>query len=132
MIYLDAAAVVKLVRIEPESHALLGWLAERSSARRVSSSLIEVEVSRAVRRFAPTALSQVPAVLDSLHQYEIDASIRRSAASLPDPMLRSLDAIHLATALELGDELQQFVSYDRRLLAFASKAGLPVASPVPS
>ena len=129
MIYLDAAAVVKLVRREPESDALLGWLADRSEARWVSSALVEVEVWRAIRRYVPAALNQVTTAMTTLNQFEIDAAIRSSAASLPDPLLRTLDAIHLATALQLGDELQEFVTYDARLLAAASGAGLTTASP---
>lgn len=76
----------------------------------MSSALVEVEVRRAIRRYVPAALHQVAAVMATLDQFEIDASIRSSAASLPDPLLRALDAIHLATALQLGSELQGFVT----------------------
>jgi predicted nucleic acid-binding protein len=71
----------------------------------------------------------VPAVVSRLYRYDIDAGIRAAAAAFPDPTLRSLDAIHLATAQRLGADLQAFVTYDKRLLTAAEAYGLPVASP---
>ena len=129
MIYLDSAAVVKLVRHEPSTAALVGWLNARTGVPLVSSVLVEVEVPRALRRSAPAALPAVPATLGRLYRLEIDATVRAAAASFLDPNLRSLDAIHLATALQLGSQLNFFLSYDSRLLAFAQVAGLPVARP---
>lgn len=133
MIYLDAAAVVKLVRQEAETTALVSWLNARPRTPWVCSALVEIEVSRALRRSAPQALAFVPAVLARLYRMEIDGTVRSTAAAYPDPLLRSLDAIHLATAQLLAGEpgagLDAFVTYDRRLLASAAAAGLPVASP---
>lgn len=128
MIYLDSSALVKLVHPEQDSVALVSWLA---TARRpaITSALAEVEVERAVRRTAPAALPAVPTVLSTVFLFDIDATIRRAAARLADPLLRSLDAIHLATALELGAELHAFVAYDKRLLAAAAATGLPTARP---
>jgi predicted nucleic acid-binding protein len=129
LIYLDSSALIKLVHHEPESKALLSWLvAQRLPA--VSSVLAEVEVERAIRRAAPAALPAVPAVLSTVFLFEIDAAIRRGAAVLADPLLRSLDAIHLATALEFGSELQAFVAYDSRLLTAANAKGLTAVCPV--
>ncbi len=133
MIYLDTAALVKLVRREPESDALADWLDARSPMLWVSSTLVEVELPRALRRTEPDLLGDVPGVLARVARYEIDELVRAAAAAYPDPDLRSLDAIHLATARSIfGDHLSAFVSYDRRLLAAAETFGLPTASPAPA
>jgi len=130
MLYLDTAALVKLVRPELESTALADWLDERADQPWVSSALIEVELPRALRRVEPELLPDVPPVIARVARHEIDDTVRSTAASYPDPNLRSLDAIHLATAKGVfGPHLTAFVSYDQRLLAAAAAAGLPTASP---
>ena len=133
MIYLDSAAVVKLVRQESHSVELVAWLDGHRDVPLVSSALVEVEVPRALRRSAPQALVGVPAAVGRLFRLEIDATIRAIAAAFAEPTMRSLDAIHLATAQVLANEagatLTAFVTYDQRLLASARTAGLPTASP---
>jgi predicted nucleic acid-binding protein len=130
MLYLDTAALVKLVRPEPESEALADWLDARSPAPWVSSVLVEVELPRALRRTQPALLAGVPAVIARLARYEIDEVVRATAAAYPDPDLLGLDAIHLATASAVfGTRLDAFVTYDHRLLEAAKGVGLPVASP---
>ncbi len=133
MIYLDSAAIVKLAHPEKESADLRSWLAERAGIPRVTSVLAEVEVPRAIQRHAPASLSNVPLVLGTIARFEIDTAVRALAASYSEPLLRSLDAIHLATAqvlnAELSGSLQAFVTYDRRLLAAVQLAGLDAASP---
>jgi uncharacterized protein len=133
VIYLDSAAVVKLVRQESHSVDLVAWLDGHRDVPLVSSALVEVEVPRALRRSAPQALVGVPAAVGRLFRLEIDATIRATAAAFAEPTLRSLDAIHLATAQVLANEagatLTAFVTYDQRLLASARAAGLPIASP---
>lgn len=133
MIYLDSAAVVKLVRQETNSADLVTWLNAQGDVPLVSSALVEVEVPRALRRSAPQALVGVPAAVGRLFRLEIDGTIRATAAAFAEPTLRSLDAIHLATAQVLVNEsgagLLAFVTYDRRLLESAKAAGLPTASP---
>ena len=129
MIYLDSAAIVKLVHRESRSLDLAAWLNARPGVPLVSSALVEVEVPRAIRRSAPARLVGVPAALARLARLDIDATIRAAAATLPDPLLRSLDAIHVATAAQLGSRLQWFVTYDVRLQRAAQQAGLVVASP---
>ena len=133
MIYLDSAAVVKLVRQEAGSTELVSWLNAHADVPLVSSALVEVEVPRALRRSAPQALIGVPAAVGRLFRMEIDSTIRATAAAFTEPTLRSLDAIHLATAQLLTNEsgvtLTAFVTYDRRLLDSAKAAGLPTASP---
>ena len=133
MIYLDSAAVVKLVRQEANSADLVAWINAQGDAPLVSSALVEVEVPSALRRSAPQALVGVPAAIGRLFRLEIDGTIRATAAAFAEPTLRSLDAIHLATAQvlvnESGSALLAFVTYDRRLLDCAKAAGLPTASP---
>ena len=133
MIYLDSAAIVKLVHREAESDALDRWLAERPGQTRVTSALAEVEVPRAILRYAPSSQPRVLAVLGSIDRFEIDAAVRGVAASQAGEILGSLDAIHIATALVLAAELGRsevtFVTYHKRLLTAAGTAGLPTASP---
>lgn len=133
MIYLDSAAIVKLVRQEDHSAELVGWLNAHQDEPLVASALVEVEVPRALRRAAQQSLVGVPAVLSRLYRLEIDGTVRATAAAYAEPALRSLDAIHLATAQlianESGGGLTAFVTYDQRLLATAAALGLPTASP---
>lgn len=132
MIYLDSAALVKLVRVESESAALVAWLNEQPSLPLVASTLVEVEVPRALRRSQPGVLGSVAAVLARLYRVEINSAVRAIASAYPDPMLRSLDAIHLATADLLADSgtpVTAFVTYDKRLAETAHQSGLPVAMP---
>ena len=133
MIYLDSAAVVKLIRQEALSSELVAWLNQRHDETLVSSAVVEVEVPRALRRSAPQSLIGVPTALARLYKIEIDPTIRATAGAYTDALLRSLDAIHLATAQLLAVEsegaLSGFVTYDKRLLAAASAAGMPTASP---
>lgn len=125
--YVDSSALVKLVRREPETGALERYLV---AAGALASSLIAaVEVSRAVARVAPESVADVAPVLEALNLLAFDARIAARAAALSPAGLRTLDAIHLATALELGDELTAFVSYDDRLSAAARDLGLPVVAP---
>jgi uncharacterized protein len=130
MIYLDTSALVKVLRREPESAALADWLDARAPTPWVSSMLIEVELPRALRRTDPTLLADVPATVARVARYEIDDVVRAAAAAYPDPNLRSLDAIHLATARAVfGGQLAAFVSYDERQLDVAATLGLPIDSP---
>jgi hypothetical protein len=133
VIYLDSAAVVKLVRREPGSAELTSWLNERPGEALVSSVLVDVEVPRALRRAAPQALAGVPGALTRLYRLEIDQTVRATAAAYEDPALRSLDAIHLATAQLLagqpGAEQLTFVTYDQRLLKAAEAMALAIAAP---
>jgi uncharacterized protein len=132
VIYLDTAALVKLVRIEAESAALVTWLNAHASEPVVASALVEVEVPRALRRSQPGVLGSVAAVLARLHRVEINAAVRATAGAYVDPTLRSLDAIHLATAellIAAGKTLTAFVTYDKRLAQTVGNAGLPVVAP---
>lgn len=130
MLYLDTSALIKLIRREAESDALADWLDARTPAPWVSSTLIEVELPRALRRADPSLLSEVATIVARVSRYEVDEVVRAAAAAYPDATLRSLDAIHLATGDAIfGTALTAFVSYDERLLEAASAAGLPTAAP---
>jgi predicted nucleic acid-binding protein len=132
MIYLDSSAAVKLVHSEPETRALRDWLDERADISWVSSALIEVESYRALARHAPDAVSRLPAVLDLVDVVDVTPQIRATACTLRPVSVRSLDAIHLATALLFGDRLTAFIAYDTRLANAAKAAGLPAEVPVSS
>jgi predicted nucleic acid-binding protein len=130
MLYLDTSAVVKLIRREPETDALADWLDDHQPTPWVSSTLVEVELPRALRRTDSSLLTRVPAVIARIARYEIDDVVRAAAAAFPDPELRSLDAIHLATATAIfARSLIAFVCYDQRLLSAATAVRLPVESP---
>jgi hypothetical protein len=129
MIYLDSAAVVKLVHAETESQALRDWLNARAETGWISSVLTEIESFRALARYAPEAISRLPAVLDLIELVGVDPPVRILAQTAKPATVRSLDAIHLGTALHARPVLTSFVTYDKRLLDAARAAGLPVDSP---
>lgn len=130
MIYLDSSALVKLAIAEPESAGLLRWLAAQPNLVRVASSVIRVEVPRAVWRADPSALPESYLVIRRTAEIELTDEVLSKAASVRPVTLHAINAIHLASALVLRQELTSFVSYDKRLLAAAKDAGLPTASPV--
>jgi predicted nucleic acid-binding protein len=125
--YLESSALVKLVVVEEESEALQDALLEWP--RRVSSRLAVVEVLRTVRRRDAARESLARNVLARLALVVIGDRVLFAAAQLDPIGLRSLDAIHLATALRLRSRLGAFVSYDARQLEAAEALELPVASP---
>ncbi len=129
MIYLDSAAVVKLVHAEPESAVLRSWLGERAEIQWISSVLTEIESFRALARYAPEAASRLPAVLDQIDLIDLDQRIRMLAQTVIPAAVRSLAAIHLATALRSRSSLTSFVTYDKRLLDAAQAAGMPIDAP---
>ena len=129
MIYLDTSAFVKLIRGERETSALQTFLRERSDAPLVASALLVVETRRAVLRQARGDLARADLLLTRIDQVDITRAVLEAASRLPDPTLRSLDAIHLATALQLGRDLDALVTYDSRLAAAAGRQGVPVVTP---
>ena len=129
MIYLDSAAVVKLAHAEPESAALRGWLDDRAETPWISSVLTEIEAFRALARYAPEAASRLPAILDQIDLIDLDQTVRTLARTVTPATVRSLDAIHLGTALRSRPALTSFVTYDKSLLDAAQAAGLPIDSP---
>ena len=87
----------------------------------VSSDLLRTELLRVTRRVDPEQMTRARALLDSLTLLKLSTTLCERAAMLDPVVLRSLDALHVAAALELGDELEGVVTYDRRL-AEASRA----------
>jgi predicted nucleic acid-binding protein len=129
LIYLDSSALVKLVLTEAESPALTRWLAERADLPMVSSVVHRAEVPRAVWRADPSALPRSYRQMKGVERVELSTRVLDTAATLAPPGLRSVDAIHLASALALRGDLTAFVAYDQRLLAAADDLGLPTVSP---
>ncbi|RSM69845.1 PIN domain-containing protein [Kibdelosporangium aridum] len=132
MIYLDSCAIIKLIAQEPESGALADWIEDHARADLVTSMLSEVEVPRALRRGHPQLLGAVTGVLKRLYRIEINDEVRATAAAYLEPNLRSLDAIHLATAdavAALGKNVEAFVTYDKRLAEAAARSGHTVVAP---
>lgn len=130
MIYLDSSALLKLVRVEEYTAALRVWLRDRPDALLISSALARVEVLRACRRIDARLLDTGRAVVGALHLVPVDDALLGAAADLPGSDLRSLDALHLASALRIGPDLQAFVAYDDRLFGAAHAAGLQVIRPI--
>ena len=130
MIYLDTSAFLKTMFDEPESPAIRTYLQTMDSPRFVSSTLLAVEARRGALRANPRRLPRVDLALLRVAQIEMDGPVVETASRLPDPMLRSLDAIHLATALMIRHDVEALMSYDQRMLAAAKAHGLPTASPV--
>lgn len=124
--YLDSSALVKLVARETESAAL--DRVARGLASRASSELAVVEVKRRARQFGAAAEASARVVLGRTELRPVDRDTLNRAAELDPLGLRSLDAIHLATALSL-EGLDVFISYDQRLNEAAVAAGLNVESP---
>jgi predicted nucleic acid-binding protein len=126
--YLDTSVLVKLVVAEAETPALLAWLKVADRAP-VSCDLARTELLRAVRRVAPDRAVQARTVLDSLTLIAVSTAMVEDAGRLEPTLLRSLDALHLAAALALGDDLEGLVTYDDRLAEAAELNGLTVAAP---
>jgi predicted nucleic acid-binding protein len=124
--YLDTSAAVKLVVAEPESGPLTAWL---SGHEVVSSDLLRTELLRAVRRAAPEQMVRARHVLDAIALLTLPSSTFDRAADLDPDLLRSLDALHLAAALDLGDDLEGIVTYDDRLARAALLHGIEVVAP---
>lgn len=126
--YLDTSALVKLVVAEAETGALQAWLAE-AERQPVSCDLARAELLRAVRRGAPDRVGRAREVLDGLVLAEVATATYEEAGRLEPTGLRTLDAVHLAAALDLGDDLEGLVTYDERLATAARSHGVPVVAP---
>jgi predicted nucleic acid-binding protein len=133
LFYADASALVKLLRDEPESSALRAFLA---GADLVSSELILTEIPRAVRRAVDEdpelpfdlLLERAGALLEAIALRAVDRLLLAGAGALDEPALRTLDALHVATAIDLHP-VDAFVTYDERQAAAARLAGLRTVAP---
>lgn len=126
--YVDTSALVKLVVAEPETSALRAWLTEDERGP-VSCDLARTELIRAVRRVAVDRMELARRVLDALTLLDVTTEIFEQAGRLAPPSMRSLDAVHLAAALSLGDDLEALVTYDDRLAEAARAHGIHVLAP---
>lgn len=124
--YLDTSAFIKLVRSEPESHALRQEIAGTDL---ISSALLSVEGRRAARRYGELASTRANAALLTITLLPIDQPILQAAGELEPAELRSLDALHLATILSLGQDLERVYCYDARLTSATRAHGIEVAEP---
>ncbi len=127
--YADTSAVIKLLVEESHSKAFAAFYDAHADAEWASSALLRIELTRAVTRTMPALLPDARDLLLAFSFVAIDDDIVEAAMNEPDRGLRSLDAIHLATARILGADLDALVSYDDRLLKAATDAGLATASP---
>ena len=125
--YLDSSAVVKLAVQEPESLALRRYLRRRQPL--ISSALARTEVLRALLPAGDEALTRGRSVLQRIDLVRVNDRIQNAAGVLRPPELRSLDAIHLATAQELGDELRALITYDDRMVTAARQLGYRIVQP---
>lgn len=125
--YLDSSAIVKLAVAESESAALRGYLRRRGPF--VSSALARTEVGRALAPLGARAVLRGDDVLARLDLVRISDRLLDAAARLPPAELRTLDALHLATAQQLGGSLARVVTYDQRMSAAAQALGWTVVAP---
>jgi len=125
--YLDSSAIVKLVVREAESDALRRYLRQRRPL--VTSALARTEVARALLPLGLVAMRRAQEVLNRLELVRINDRVLADAGAILPADVRSLDAIHIATAILLGPKLRRIVTYDARMTAAARALGLVVVSP---
>lgn len=127
LVYADSSALVKLVIEEPESHALDRHLAAGQTLAVSRVALVEVSRATAIANPAPEVRAETQRLLSSCMLIDVTDGLLRSAAGLASAPVRTLDAIHLASAMRIdADEL---LAYDRRLVEAAAERGIPVVSP---
>ena len=124
--YVDASALVKLVLVEPESPAVYRWFTEAPRIATSRIGIVETVRASSRREHDPAHRDQV---LRDVEVIDLDPAIAGVAAAIAPSAIRTLDAIHLATALALMPELDAFVTYDDRLADAARALGLPVVRP---
>lgn len=131
VVYLDSSAFVKLIAPEPESDSLRSYLQEQDHW--ISASLLRAEVLRAaLRSGSPERLAAARLQLRHVAYVDVTRELMDQCGVLQPPDVRTLDAIHLAAALSLEDDLDRLVTYDDRMLRAAAANGLTVASPRPA
>ncbi|HEY5112251.1 MAG TPA: type II toxin-antitoxin system VapC family toxin [Acidimicrobiales bacterium] len=131
-LYFDSSAIVKVIQLETESPSLFEFLELHSEDQVVTSALARVEVARSLYGADQNCFALMKRHFSRMMTIAIDAEIlERAASMLPGARLRSLDAIHLASAMAVGDGLRSVVTYDARMLDAARVVGLRVSSPAP-
>lgn len=126
--YFDTSALVKLFITEAETEALSAWL-EAQQPVAVTCDLTRTELQRAVKRRDPVLVAKTRRLLDSLDVMTLKPSHFDDAGRRDPVHLRSLDALHIVAALELGDDLEGIVTYDERLAEAAAWHGIAVVAP---
>lgn len=126
--YLETSAAVKLIVSEAETEAMVAWARDHAD-NIVSSDLTRTELLRAVRRDAPDRADRAASLLDRTHIVDLPTSVYGRAAVLDPAILRTLDALHLAAAMEFAADLEGMVTYDDRLASAATVHGITVISP---
>lgn len=130
MLYLDTSALAKLVTLEPETERLRTFLSARPSAIRFASALAHAELLRAAHLVGDDAVATAREVLTRLDLVDVSRELLERAGTLAGGQhLRTLDAIHVATASVAGDRLEAFVTYDARMTQAAAAIGLPIERP---
>ena len=129
MIYLDTSATVKLVTAEQESRALINWLNDHPDEHLATSAIGHIELIRAATRAGAAATAAARNIASTIDTLVLTDTIAAIAATIPPAELRTLDAIHLATAHAHRHGLTAFCVYDRRLLEAAESQDLPTVSP---
>jgi uncharacterized protein len=128
--YLDSSAVVKLIAPEAETPALTAWIANTEpDSGLLVSDLVRTETLRAARRKGGAAVSRAQQVLARFSTVGVSRSAFNLAWSIGSSELRTLDALHLAVSIQLGDDMDGLVTYDDRLREAATQTGLAVVSP---
>lgn len=128
MYYIDTSALMKLIVAERESQAMREWMAA-ATGRVFGSDLMRTEFLRAVRRSVPAREDAARDILGSMMLVRLTRATFEHAAQSEPRAPRSLDALHLASALELNDELEGIVTYDERLAEAAQANGITTISP---
>lgn len=126
--YVDTSASVKLVVAGAETEALRSWLSAQPRDP-VACDVARTELLRAIRRVAPDRVVRARAVLDAVTLVEVTTAIFEAAGRLDPTIVRTLDAVHLAAALDLGDDLDGLITYDERMASAAAANGIAVTSP---
>lgn len=129
--YLDTSAFLKLLVEEEHSSDMVDWAQQEvtRSGSLWSSDLLRTEAVRAARRISPEVAAACRPLLDAMTLIALPSPIFAAAGELDPAVLRSLDAVHLAAALRLGDDLDGVVTYDERMAAATRALGLPVLAP---
>jgi uncharacterized protein len=140
VIYLDTCALMKLVHPEPETRGLRDYLRGHMRQPKFTSTVSLAELPRAIRRanhdesgqpneFLEAEREQAQRLLGTLRMIDVSRAVLADAGDADGPFLRTLDAVHLVAASRLRGSLSAFLTYDKRLVAAAHEAGLPVLSP---
>lgn len=129
MTYLDTSALVKLVFEEAENEALTRWLHERSDLPKLSAEVAMIELVRACRRYDEAAVPAARELLAGIDLIPLTAELVESATLAAPVELRTLDAIHLASASAVAESMTAFVAYHPSVASAARELRLPIASP---